>query len=720
MKTLFAFLTLAASMAWSQTSVPFAFRFQQGTNVTIVNDGGTLTLPADAIGATTNGTLSVTYRGAVGSTVTINSADLTGSLDFQLSGLSSSFTATGGETFTAGIRYTPTTGNRAAARFVVSYTEGRVTNSFTLNLVGTAPDFAFSYVPPTGSAQPITSGGTLSFPQTAIDATAVGSLLITNRGSGPGTLTSVGVTGTAFQLVGAPLAGSILDGGRELRVGIAFTPRQADASTGTLTVQLPDRTATFSLEGTGTTAQFVYEVVRADGAEVVGPEGTIALTDTTVNERSTLTVRVRNAGNADGRITALSASGTGITVTDLPPLPLTLAPGNRFSFTVVFAPTQAGRVNGRLRIGNDQFDLAGQGLGPVLSYAYIVSGISSTVQANGSVNFVSTSVGASSTVQFQISNTGTAQGNVTSISITTANPVYELAGLPALPLTLDAGASTTFNVRFVPTALGAATATLRIDGQTFTLNGVGSSPAPLPNYTFAGASGTQEPLAQPTVSLTLAEAYPLALNGTLTLSFSSDVFSNDPSVQFAAGGRTVNFVIPANSRQAVFANNATTVRLQTGTVAGSVTVTPSFITEGGINLTPTRPATLNLTVAQSAPRIVGAVVSARTATSITLLVTGYSTSRVITGMDLSFTAASGESLNTQRFSLPVESAFLAWYQSNASQPFGSLFTATVPLTISGELSTDTNLATLVDALQSVSITITNRQGTSAAQNVNLK
>ena len=52
-------------------------------------------------------------------------------------------------------------------------------------------------------------------------------------------------------------------------------------------------------------------------------------------------------------------------------------------------------------------------------------------------------------------------------------------------------------------------------------------------------SGNQQPLAQPLVGLSLASPYPLALNGTLAITFDSDVFSDDPAIQFSTGGRSV-------------------------------------------------------------------------------------------------------------------------------------------------------------------------------------
>src|SRR5204862_2342092 len=96
-------------------------------------------------------------------------------------------------------------------------------------------------------------------------------------------------------------------------------------------------------------------------------------------------------------------------------------------------------------------------------------------------------------------------------------------------------------------------------------------------------------------------------------------------------------VIPAGSTQAVFPNNSTTIRLQTGTVAGTITLTPSVVTDGGINLTPTIPPALNLTVAQSSPRLLSVQESSKSSSALTLLVTGFATGRQLSGIDLTFT-----------------------------------------------------------------------------------
>ena len=410
-----------------------------------------------------------------------------------------------------------------------------------------------------------------------------------------------------------------------------------------------------------------------------------------------------------------------------PFVPLTLTAGSTASLNVNFNPTQPGPVSGLLRIGADSFVLTGTGLGQALVYSYVAGGITTTVLNNGGVIFPPSSVGQSSSLVFQITNNGTAAGSVNSISVSppagspplppSATPIFSISKAPPLPATIGAGETLSFTVLFTPTAAGSAVGVLRIDSLSFPVSGVANPPAPMPDYRFTGATGAQQPLQQIATGLTLAAAYPLNLNGTLTLTFNSDVFSNDPAVQFAVGGRTVNFIIPAGSTQAVFPNSATQLGLQTGTVAGTITLTPSFITDGGINLTPAIPPSLNLTVAQSAPRLLSVQVSGKTASSLNLLITGYATGRSLTQIDIQFTPVAGENLATTKLSLPVGPSFTAWYQSTASQAFGSQFTLTLPLTLQGDL---TNVTTLTAAIQSVSVTLTNNQGVSSSQSVSLQ
>jgi hypothetical protein len=711
-------LLLAAGAAGAQVIPPFNFRVQQGQNVSSFSDGGTMTMAADAIGLPVTATVTVSYRGT--QTVSINTSELTGSIDFSVSGMPDlSINLSPNQTFTFGVRYLPTTSNRTAARVAFNYTEaGRTSGVFGLNFTGTAPEFAFSYIPQGGNATPLTPGGTVFFPITGINTTSTTAVALLNRGSGSGVVNSITASAVPeFQLIGLPLPAAVVESGKELRFSVAFTPKQLLTARATLNVELPERRATFTLEGSGSGPQMTYETATENTFAAILPNQVIAVPDAVVGEKSTILVRFRNTGNADARITQIGIQGTGFTLSDLPFLPLTLTPGASATVTITFNPTQPGRTSGRLRIGDDTFDVSGNGLGANLVYSYTVGSTTTNVLNNGTVVLTPVAVGGATTARFLITNNGTAASTIGSIAVIGTGNVFTLSDTPALPVTLQPGQVAPVTVTFTPVAQGAASATLRVDTQSFTLSGTGNPPAALPQYRIEGASGAVQPMQQPAISLTLAENYPLTLNGTLTLTFSSDVFANDASVQFGPGGRTINFTIPANSRQAVFPNNQTQVRIQTGSVAGIITLTPSFATEGGINLTPPSASGLTLTVPPSAPQLLNVQVASRTTNSFTLLVTGLATGRSITRMEFQFTATADETIQNLRLTVSTESSFLAWYQSTASQAFGSQFTATVPFTLQGDVNKVTNL---IETLQSVSVTLVNAQGTSPSRSVDLR
>jgi len=98
-------------------------------------------------------------------------------------------------------------------------------------------------------------------------------------------------------------------------------------------------------------------------------------------------------------------------------------------------------------------------------------------------------------------------------------------------------------------------------------------------------------------------------------------------------------------------------------------------------------------------------------------VTGYATGRSITQIDVQFTPVAGEVVGTTKVSLNVDASFTAWYQSAASQAFGSQFTVTLPFTFAGDV---VNVTNETDTVQAVAVTLTNRQGASASQSVSLK
>ena len=714
--TLALLLFALAGLASGQT--PWAVRVQQGQNVQDLSSGGTINMNADAVGLSTAATLSFTYTGT-STTVNFVSVQYTGASDFSYTSLPDATTNID-PNIPMGmvITFRPTSRDKLFGKIVVTYTEGKTNVPITINLAGTAPDFAYSYTPLGGNATLLAPGGLITVPAVAIDATSSASVSIINRGSGAGVVNAISATGQNFQLAGLPLPATSVAAGAALTFSVQYTPKQVDALLGALAIELVDRKITFNLTGSGLLAAYAYEVVRGSATSAISPGQPIAFRDTNVGETSNVTVRVRNTGNTPGTVSNISVIGTGYQITDSPIVPLTLKPGDSASVVVAFNPTLSGSITAKLRIGADLFDLSGTGLAAAVKYYFATAGVSSEVQNNGTVVFQPVQVGGASSVQFLMTNTGNLPASVSSISLSSTGTVFTLSGLPAFPATIAPAATLSFMVTFKPVAAGAGTAQLKVDALTFNLSASANPPAVLPDYRFGSSSGAVEPLQQPAVTLTLASTYPFALTGTLALTFNSEVFSTDPAVQFATGGKSVTFSIPAGQTKAVFQNNDTQIRLQTGSVAGTIVLTPSFVTvDGAVNITPVNPLTLNFSVAQAAPRLMSVVVSSKTAAAVTLQITGYATSRTLTQMDFTFTPTSGENVTTSKLSVPVESSFVAWYQSTTSQSYGSLFTASITFSFAGSI---TNVTSLVETIQSVSTTITNKLGTSAAVSVNLK
>lgn len=202
------------------------------------------------------------------------------------------------------------------------------------------------------------------------------------------------------------------------------------------------------------------------------------------------------------------------------------------------------------------------------------------------------------------------------------------------------------------------------------------------------------PGTQPTFQLNLGDPYPAPVTVTATLTFTPDSGADDPSVQFAAGGRTQQITIPAGS------TNPINLQLQTGTVAGTITITfrlAAFTTD----ITPTPVPVRTIRVTPAAP-VLSTFTAVRNATGFAVTIAGYSSTREITQAVFTFTPRPGSNLQTTQITVPVESLFTQWFTSTASAQFGSQFILTLPFTIQGDTS----------AVASVSVTLVNRLGTS--------
>ena len=223
-----------------------------------------------------------------------------------------------------------------------------------------------------------------------------------------------------------------------------------------------------------------------------------------------------------------------------------------------------------------------------------------------------------------------------------------------------------------------------------------------PSIAVTGLTDTVSPAQQPTLDVQLNSAYPLTITGTIELGFTSNAVnpSDDPSIQFSTGGRTLSFTIPANQTSASWPSSHS---IQTGTVAGTITLTLIQFNAGGQPITPLPTLTpSSVTISRAAPTITSVQV-VRTTGGFNVQIKGYSTPRQMTQAVFGFTAAAGSSLQTTQLTVSADSAFTTWYTGTSSTQYGSSFLYTQPFTVTGNVS----------AIASVSVTLSNANGSSS-------
>ena len=230
-----------------------------------------------------------------------------------------------------------------------------------------------------------------------------------------------------------------------------------------------------------------------------------------------------------------------------------------------------------------------------------------------------------------------------------------------------------------------------------------------PSVSVTQLSDIVEPATQPGFNLQLAGSYPAPIDGTLTLTVVPDPTINvdDPGIQFApppacvAPCRRIPFTVAPNSTTPVF---ATPLLLQTGTVASTIQLNVK-LTSGGTDITPANATVRSVRVDRLAPKIVS-ITRTSTASGFNLEIVGYSTTREVTQRTFQFTTSGGGAPLSA--TVQLTDAAKTWFQSSPSTASGGQFKLTQPFTLQGT----------VGNITSVSVTLSNAQGTSVPATAN--
>ena len=710
------FVAAAASPAFAQFTVVVQHNGQAST----LSSGSTITFVAPAVGQSDSASVTLTYFGS-GSVNFASPAQALGTGFAETGAGTATLTSLQSVTFT--ITYTASGLTQSAGEFLWAYTQtvgqSSAAGQIGFALVGTVPNVVVGQVTTGGGFVPVSAGGTIAFPGAGIGSSSTVNIAIANTGSAPASISSITVSGTGFSVVALPLLPLSLPAGNQLSVVLQFSPTTSAPYSGSLQIVSVSGTFTATLTGSAvasSTTLVVGQGTGGNGFVTVPGGGTFAFTSTIVGSSTSITIGIYNPTTAAISVNSITATGSAFQVGNVPLLPLSIPAGSQLNISAQFTPDAVGVETGTIQIvstaGSYTATLSGTGLGGPVVGSVTTSGVFTAVPIGGTFQFGNTILNSPVTMIVAAQNPGTTAITLSSISVSGFG--YSILNSPAFPITLPPSGQVEFTVQFLPTTAGLQSGYLQLAFANGTysaaLSGTAVS-AVLPAYTFTGASGTQQPFTQPAIGLSLDSPYSVTISGVLTISVASDYFGVDPAVQFATGGLTVAFTIPANTTAAIFPNGTNQIQLQTGTVGSQIVITPSFTvgTATGPDITPANPTTLQLTVPALAPSILTASFTKTSTTAFSVAVTGYTTTRSLTQLTFQFTPRNGAKLNTTSLTIDVSSAAALYFESSSA--VGGQFTVTVPFDLGngGTVGAGTDLT---ESIASIAVACANATGAS--------
>jgi hypothetical protein len=232
--------------------------------------------------------------------------------------------------------------------------------------------------------------------------------------------------------------------------------------------------------------------------------------NTILGDATSQVVTLKNTGGSNVTVTGGSISGTGFTFSGLT-VPLTLTPNQTSTFSVTFDPVSAGVVSGTMSLtvtgsANIGIPLSGTGV------------TQANLTANPtSITFTNIQVGQNSSQTETLKNTGGSDAHISQVAA--AGTGFSFSGITP-PVTLTAGQSASFSVKFAPqspgTFNGSITVTSDAQNPTLTIPLSGSS---------VGSQGTLSVTSPINVGNVVVGTSGTA-NGTLTASTATVVVSS--------------------------------------------------------------------------------------------------------------------------------------------------------------------------------------------------
>ena len=410
-----------------------------------------LSLGKVKLGSTQTQSAMLTNSG--GSIVTVTHATVSGR-GFSLSGLTFPLTLGPGQKRGFSVTFTPQSAGASTGSVAVT--------SDAPNSVVSVPVSAVAVT--SGALTP--NPASLSFGTVQAGQTQTLPLTLTNLGSASVIVSQASVTGAGFKVIGSLPA--TLDAGQSTSLSVSYTAQAGTSGGGSLAVVSNASNPTLTVPLTANTSDGVLST----------SDSSLNFASVPVGGSSSQSETLTNTGGSNVTITQANVTGAAFKVTGLT-LPLTLTPGQSFTFGAAFKPTTGGTANGSIAVVSNATD---SNLTISLTGTASVSGQLAVGPAT--LSFGSVTVGQSKSLSGSLTASGS---SITVSGAGMSTSEFTLGGI-SFPLTLAAGKSVSFTVTFAPQASGTATASA-----SFASNA--SNPSAQQSLTGSGAAAPQHSVA---------------------------------------------------------------------------------------------------------------------------------------------------------------------------------------------------------------------------------
>jgi hypothetical protein len=527
-----------------------------GTTTSGVLSASTTTLAFGDVAVSNTSTQNLTVTNTGTAAVTIAQASISGAAFTVVGGMPSGTIAVG-QSVSAQIQFAPTaSGATSGAITIIS---DATDSPLDISLTGTGAQAGLSVSP-----------ATWSFGNTAVGHTTSESVKLTNTGTSNVVINLATVNGNAFGMSGLSLPRT-LPAGQSMTFTAQFAPNAAGAAQGSIsfTDNAPNSPQTLMLSGMGV----------AGTAALDASPSSISFGNVTVGSTGSSPVTLTNSGSSTITISQINISGAGVSIAGLA-TPSTLIAGQSTTFTARFSPASAAALVGSISVvsnaSNSPLAIAVTGAGVAPQRQLTVDPIS--------INFGSAAVGSSTSKTISLINPGNAPVTVT--QFTASGSGFGVSGA-SLPLTINAGSSSSVSATFAPTSAGSTSGAISI------ISDAPGSPAVI---SLSGTGVQGQLSASPSVLTfgSVATGGSTSQNVTLTNGGSASVTISQATASgagFSISGLTTPITLAAGQGTSFNAQFAPT---SAGNANGTITISSNA---------PSSPTTISMTGVGTQPQI---------------------------------------------------------------------------------------------------------------------